>query len=284
LVALGGEVVRLGRSDTFVAVDTEAIRPEDIELGRRWAQEHRLDALVSTDGDSDRPLVSDENGEWIRGDVAGVLVARFLNADVVVTPVNSNTAAERCGAFERVVRTRIGSPFVIEAMHAAVAGGNERVVGYEGNGGFLTASDLSVGPNTLPALPTRDPVIVALSLLVDASLRGVSISELSRELPRRFTASDRLTEFPTEVSQLRLRRWTEGGPTIVARDLNGVLLDVVALDHTDGVRATASNGEIVHVRPSGNAPELRCYVEADSLERSQELLKRALDVLSLWRS
>ena len=61
LAGLGADVVRLGYSEVFVPVDTEAVRPEDRVLARQWVAEHRLDALVSTDGDGDRPLISDEH-------------------------------------------------------------------------------------------------------------------------------------------------------------------------------------------------------------------------------
>jgi len=38
-----------------------------------------------------------------------------------------------------------------------------------------------------------------------------------------------------------------------------------------GIRSvTFANGDIVHLRPSGNAPELRCYAEADTQERAQD--------------
>src|SRR5690606_40075184 len=59
LTELGAETVPLGRSDVFVPVDTEALRPEDIELLSQWAKESRFDAIVSTDGDADRPLIAD---------------------------------------------------------------------------------------------------------------------------------------------------------------------------------------------------------------------------------
>ena len=91
---LGAEVTPLGRSEKFIPVDTEAIRPEDVELARNWAATGKFDALVSADGDSDRPLVSDENGNWLRGDVAGILCAKFLEADSISTPVSCNTAVE----------------------------------------------------------------------------------------------------------------------------------------------------------------------------------------------
>jgi len=95
--ALGADVVRANWSETFVPVDTEAIRDEDVKLARELAKQHSPFAIVSTDGDSDRPLISDENGEWLRGDVLGVLVASWLKADAVVTPVSCNTVVERVG-------------------------------------------------------------------------------------------------------------------------------------------------------------------------------------------
>src|SRR3546814_20570208 len=67
LQGLGAEVVTLGRTDEFVPIDTEAVAEADIRRGREWAGEHRLAALVSTDGDGDRPLVGDERGEGLRG-------------------------------------------------------------------------------------------------------------------------------------------------------------------------------------------------------------------------
>ena len=85
---LGAEVTPLGRSEKFIPVDTEAIRPEDVQLALDWAKQDRFDAIVSADGDSDRPLVSDENGNWLRGDIAGILCARFLEADSISTPMS----------------------------------------------------------------------------------------------------------------------------------------------------------------------------------------------------
>ncbi len=123
LQELGADAVALGRSDVFVPVDTEALRPEDVAFADAASRKYKLDALVSTDGDADRPLVADENGVFLRGDSLGLLTARFLNADAVVTPVTSNTAIELSGLFAKVYRTRVGSPYVIEGMEQAVKDG-----------------------------------------------------------------------------------------------------------------------------------------------------------------
>lgn len=107
LAELGAEVIGLERTETFVPIDTEAVGEADRQRGRDWAAQYRLDALISTDGDGDRPLIGDESGEWLRGDIVGLLCAKFLGADTVVTPVSCNTAIEASGWFKHVIRTRI---------------------------------------------------------------------------------------------------------------------------------------------------------------------------------
>ena len=198
---LGADVTPLGRSEKFIPVDTEAIRPEDVQLAADWANSGTFDALVSADGDSDRPLVSDEKGTWLRGDIAGILCAKFLAADSVSTPVSCNTAVEKCGWFREIRRTRIGSPFVVAAMMEATAAGARRVVGYEANGGFLLDSNLLADGKQLRALPTRDAVIVILGVLLLARQQHQKVSELAASLPARYTASDRLKNFATEKSR-----------------------------------------------------------------------------------
>ncbi len=280
LAALGAEVIRLGRSERFIPVDTEAVRPEDERLARAWSAEHGFFALCSADGDGDRPLVADERGTILRGDVAGILAAGWLGADTVVTPVSSNTAAEACGWFARVVRTRIGSPYVIAAMQAAAG---KQVVGYEANGGFLTQSSIVRDGRRLAPLPTRDALIVVLALLRLAAERGVALSGLAGLLPARFTASDRLTAFPTGRSAARIAALRAGGEAAVAAAFGADFGPVASLDETDGLRVTFASGEIAHLRPSGNAPELRCYNEAASPERAAAMNRRCLEILAGWR-
>ncbi len=274
--ALGAKVIPLGMSETFIPVDTEAIRPEDVSLARGWAAEFKTDAIVSTDGDSDRPLTADENGEWMRGDITGILTAQFLGATAVATPVSCNTALERSGVFSRVVRTRIGSPFVISGMQELSQVPGTGVVGYEANGGFLTQSDFTIpGGGLLPALPTRDATLVHLALLMSARRAEKTLSALVATLPRRFTASGRDQTFENARSQSLLAHLQSGGKSVISGLGFGPLLSV---DDTDGLRMTFESGEILHFRASGNAPELRCYAEADSEKRAQSLVETGLDV------
>ncbi|HEY6869058.1 MAG TPA: phosphomannomutase, partial [Novosphingobium sp.] len=282
LQALGAEATPLGRSERFIPVDTEAVRPEDIALARSWAADHGFDAIASTDGDSDRPLLADHTGEWLRGDVLGVLCARELGANAVVTPVSSNTLVEKSGAFGRVHRTRIGSPYVIAAMDAALAAGEGAVCGYEANGGFLVASPLEREGRRLGALPTRDAVLPIVTALAAAG--AGTLRDLLDSLPPRVTYSDRIENF-TPDRRDRLMAWLvpgAGEANLSALDQTFAPIAGAALqdvDLTDGVRMTFANERVIHLRGSGNAPELRCYTEAESAEVAKSLNSATLDLV-----
>ena len=280
LESMGADVVVLGRSETFIPVDTEAVRAEDIDLARRWAAEHRLDAIASTDGDSDRPLLADHQGEWLRGDVLGVLCAQAIGAQSIVTPVSSNTLVEKCGAFGAVHRTRIGSPYVIAAMAAALAAEEGIVGGYEANGGFLLASGVTRAGRALSALPTRDAVLPIVAAL--AAARPGRLADLVADLPSRTTFSDRLADFAPARRDALLGWMKEGGADARMAQLGGSFESIAGavltdIDDLDGVRMTFANGRIIHLRGSGNAPELRCYAEAENKPLAESLSRQALD-------
>lgn len=282
LQALGARVTPLHPSATFVSVDTEAVRDEDIALAREWSASGHYDAILSTDGDSDRPLIADETGEWLRGDVLGVLCARQLGAACVVTPVSSNSVLERCGAFATTARTRIGSPYVIARMQDLAAAGGGLVCGFEANGGFLLGSDVALGGNTLKALPTRDAVLPMVAALVAAG-KG-TLSALVAGLPPRVTHSNRIAGLPTADSQALLARLAAGAAlgdfTAIAGLFAAFAGEPVAIDQTDGLRMTFAQGDVIHLRPSGNAPELRCYAEGATAQRAQDLNTRALSAVA----
>ena len=175
LQGAGAEVVRLGKSSVFIPVDTEAVSEETRALAAGWVRSQALDGLVSADGDGDRPLVVDETGQVLRGDALGLIVARYLAADAVITPVTSNSGIEsRCPA--EVSRTKVGSPYVIAGMSEALARGRHCVIGFEANGGVLTGNRIRVGTADLAPLPTRDSVLPILSAFAAARAAGQTLS------------------------------------------------------------------------------------------------------------
>ncbi|WP_125780882.1 phosphomannomutase [Pseudoalteromonas rubra] len=269
---LGAEVICLGRSDEFIPIDTEAVSDEDKHRSKVWVSDYHLDMLFSTDGDGDRPLVAGEDGEWLRGDILGLLCSQALSIEALATPVSCSTAIELSGSFKTVTRTKIGSPYVIEAF-ADLNKTYRRVAGFEANGGYLLASDLEFNGKALKALPTRDAVLPALVVIT----MGNSIASLHKTLPQRFTVSDRLKDFATEKSKALIAELSEN-PNEFLNSLG--LGEAKVVCKRDGLRITAENGDVVHLRPSGNAPELRCYAESNSEQEALCLMNRAFTLVN----
>ncbi len=324
LRALGAEVIEAGRSEQFVPIDTENI--DAVQLKRMQAmldaviQSHgQVDALVSTDGDSDRPLILGVAGtgraRFFAGDLVGMIAAEYLGADAVVVPISCNDAidqSELSGCLEP--KTRIGSPFVIAGMEAALAKGRSAVCGWEANGGFLTGSIFHRRGKSLSALPTRDAVLPMVAVLASAQEQGVSLIELFDRLPQRYSRAALIKEFPRKKSLAILRRFSPGDPMVCEIDFSGPTLQfrsaegkplpasaegvettqetcaalsahfsaargfgaILKINFLDGVRISFSHGEVAHMRPSGNADELRIYAVANTQERADAIAEMAV--------
>ncbi|MBO1273478.1 phosphomannomutase [Shewanella sp. 4t3-1-2LB] len=273
---LGAEVISLGRSEEFVPIDTEAVSEEDRVRARDWVAQYDLDLLFSTDGDGDRPLLAGEDGEWLRGDVLGILCAQALGIEALAVPVSCNTAIEQCGSFKEVQRTRIGSPYVIDAF-TDLNSRFKNVAGFEANGGFLLGSDVTLNDKQIKALPTRDALLPVLAVL---SLANNGIVPLVQQLPQRFTASDRIKNFATDKSKAMIAQAIKAPVEFMEKlGFSSVLVDSV--NTVDGFRISLGNGDVIHLRPSGNAPELRCYAESDTTDSAQLLVSKTLTQLQV---
>ena len=322
LERLGAEVIPGGRSETFVPIDTENISDEQVEsiqvLANQACTEHGpLHAVVSLDGDSDRPLilgVDPETGRvrFFGGDLLGMIAAEFLKADAVVVPISCNDAIDRGRLREMLEpKTRIGSPYVIEGMEKARKKGKLTVCGWEANGGFLTGSSIKLDGNTLSALPTRDAVLPMLCALFAANERNRTLVELFAQLPKRFSRASLLKQFPQSRSFKVIQLFSPSNERIKeaafekdsailsdengrnrpasndeSREMDGIrnrlkqlfsaemgFAGIARLNYIDGVRIIFSNREVAHVRPSGNADELRIYAVADTQSRADEIVK-----------
>ncbi len=279
LAYYGAEVVELGFSEDFIPVDTEAVSEETIALLGTWSQEHRLDAIASADGDGDRPLLADEQGEPLRGDLLGLATAIFLGADAVVTPVTSNSGVEANGDFT-VLRTRVGSPFVIAGMQQAIGDGHSKVMGFEANGGLLTASPFALPGGTLSPLPTRDCFLPILAVLSLVARKRIALSALAGAYSMPHAMADRLENFPVETSTALMGHLRKSDDNL--RSFLSPIGEVAGKSDIDGLRATLSDGRVIHLRPSGNAPEMRCYVEAGSEREARALLEDGMGTIRRW--
>jgi phosphomannomutase len=272
LTHFGAEAISLDRSEGFIPVDTEAVDPAVLAQMAQYATTQKLTAIVSTDADADRPLVLDENGNQIRGDVLGIITAKTLGADFIAVPVTSNSAV---AAITRatVELTTVGSPYVIAAMAKGVEAGHKNVVGFEPNGGFLMASNAQINDVKLPALMTRDSTLPILMALYAGTTEG-SLSRHVQSLQLPVALGDRLQNFAT-AKGLALVATLRDDTKARAKFLNGFGA-VESINTTDGLRMTLDSGVILHLRPSGNAPEMRCYVEGSNMTLAKSILSEAL--------
>lgn len=320
LRAFGAEVIPAGRSDTFVPIDTENIDAAQLAIlqtlaNTATAAHGPLFAVISMDGDSDRPLVlgldaATSEVQFFGGDLVGMVAAEYLGADAVVVPISCNDAIDRGNLAKALEpKTRIGSPYVIAGMEAARRRNKSVVCGWEANGGFLTGSDIRRNGRTLSALPTRDAVLPILCALFSAQQKGLSLSALFAGLPRRFSRAALLKQFPRAVSDKIVKHFSpadpevrdvsfQGGKTVVVdragRELSltsdeslkfaAIRADlerfftpelgfspIAHLNYTDGARVSFENADVAHLRPSGNADELRIYAVADTRERAEQI-------------
>jgi phosphomannomutase len=329
----GVEVIRTGRSDQFIPIDTEAISEAHLQMlsqivAAQQATHGRIDAIVSTDGDSDRPLILgvSDSGDRIKpslrffpGDLVGAIAADYLKADSIAVPISVNPAVHEyfLGKGLTTTKTRIGSPFVIEAMQQALAESRQRVVGWEANGGFLVGSEIPLNGGVLRPLPTRDAILPILALMYATAEKGSTLSELFDRLPQWYGKADLIDDFPQETSRKILAyfrpprediHWLEfHGDRILLRDQTEAIAgewslgdregqsfdrkrqaletvftevrgfgEIAGINVQDGIRCFFRNGDIAHVRPSGNAPQLRIYAYSRTQERANQIAEMAV--------
>ena len=141
----------------------------------------------------------------------------------------------------------------------------------------MLASPINVADRSLAALPTRDAVLPVIAILALAG--GRPISALTAGLPKRFTASDRVQQFARQSSQQLIDEGAQA-PALLLQRMGLCDKSVSAVDLTDGLRLTCTDDDVVHLRPSGNAPELRCYAESDSAVKAEFLVSNSISGLT----
>ena len=276
-------------------------------------QHGKIDAVVSTDGDSDRPLVLGVDGDgrvkFYGGDLVGMVVAEYLRADAVVVPISSNDAIDRGTLKEKVQpKTKIGSPFVITGMAEAEQKRSPR-------GGRLGSERrfsrrLSYPARRQIAARAADtrcrfypfsrrcsvrskktsrsrncsngcPVASVGPALLRKFPRAVSLQIVARFSPASVAVADIYFEStsirPLDIGGKMVGDVNPGTLWAIKADLERFFTadlgfgKIVRLNYTDGVRIYFANGDVAHVRPSGNADELRIYAVADTQPRADEI-------------
>ncbi|MEE8247437.1 MAG: phosphoglucosamine mutase [Alphaproteobacteria bacterium] len=165
------------------------------EYMRSQVVAHGADLGIALDGDADRVVIADENGELLDGDQLMALVAGHLHrvdrlrGGGVVATVMSNLGLERYleGLGLNLVRTRVGDRYVVE--HMRKHGFN---VGGEKSGHIILSDFVTTGDGLIAALQ-------ALAVIVEQERPVSEVSRLFEPLPQvlrnvRFEASSPLEQ------------------------------------------------------------------------------------------
>lgn len=280
---LGANVFIFGELGYFYSLDTEALTEFDKDIVKEQFISNQLDAVVSTDSDADRPLLTNEYGDWIRGDTIGMLCAFILGAEYVVTPISSNSSVEKIPSFTEVIRTKIGSPYVIEKINELRQENLTHIIGYEANGGVIVGTDFTKENKTLSALPTRDSIIAIISILAYSKKNKIKISQLASQYCSVYTESSSIKSISVE----KIKEFFDllNKDDQIASNLEKFLTlkqSIIHINTIDGICATLSDYSKIHFRASGNSPELRCYTEAATPEQAKDLNQYAMNKLTEW--
>jgi len=204
--------------------------------------EHGADVGIAHDGDADRCMAVDAEGNVVDGDqILAILAlamreAGRLRHDTVVVTTMSNLgfvlAMQREGI--AVQQTKVGDRYVLEAMKA---------------GGFSLGGEQSGHLILLDHATTGDGVLAAVQLLSRVAETGQPLSELAKVMTR-------LPQVLVNVRGVDKSR-AETDPTVLAAVQS----------------ASAELGETgrVLLRPSGTEPVVRVMVEAPTFEQAQRI-------------
>lgn len=220
------------------------------ELSKTVRQTH-ADLGIAFDGDGDRSIFCDNNGEILTGDKSALVLTKFILQknpnSLVVTCLNSSSNIELvANEFNsQVIRTKVGSVEVSRKMVPTNA-----LIGFEENGGFMFGKHNQV----------RDGCMT-LALMLDL-LAGSekTLSEEISSLPPSFTTKDKVT-CSQEDSKKLIQSLKEEFPNS---------------DLTDGIKITENSKNWVMIRPSGTEPIVRIYGEAENQQKLDTLMSKYL--------
>lgn len=229
--------------ETLISRDTE----EDGAFGalQEKVREEHADLGVGFDSDGDRCVFVDKKGNFIPGDYSGTILAKWHAGDNVICPINVSNVINFIG--KDVVRTRVGSPFVIAGMKKY--GSN---FGFESNGGCIH-EDVMI---------SRDGGTTFIKMLNIIKWSKLPLNELVNALPRFYI---RRSKFPCQTEKF----------SAILEKAKGFMTSQ-SLDTTDGVKLILDENTWILFRPSGNAPEFRIFVESSQETKSNQYLNDAL--------
>ncbi|MEV4260949.1 phosphoglucosamine mutase [Kribbella sp. NPDC049584] len=247
---LGAEVVTVAAAPDGLNINLNC-GSTHIEGLQREVIGHRADVGIALDGDADRCLAVDANGELVDGDqILAVLALAMrdsgrLSNDTVVATVMSNLGFVQAMVRERIAveQTKVGDRYVLEAMKA---GGHK--LGGEQSGHVILSDHATTGDGTL----------TAVMLLARVAQTGKSLADLAG-------AMTRLPQVLVNVKDVDKNR----------AGTDAAVQSAVA----DATSRLGDSGRVL-LRPSGTEPLVRVMVEAESSDTAHEIAHSLADVVA----
>ncbi len=247
--ALGAKTYVMGAEPNGVNVN-EGVGSTHIEALQAFVRENGLDVGFAYDGDADRCLCVDENGEVVDGDKILYLYATYMKergalpSNTVVATVMSNfgffKALDEAGI--RYEKTAVGDKYVYENMSA-----NGHSLGGEQSGHIIFSKYATTGDGVLTSLKV-------MQAMIDKKKK---LSELAAPMVR----------YPQVLKNVRVKdkaaARTDEDVCAAVKKVEAKLLD---------------KGRIL-LRESGTEPVLRVMVEAESSELCERYVEEVVKVI-----
>lgn len=247
---LGAEVIKIGVDPNGRNINADC-GSTDTRAAAEAVRMYRADLGICLDGDADRLIVLDENGDVADGDqIMALLATRWkktgqLKGDTLVATVMSNLGLERHieALGIRLERTRVGDRHVVEAMRRG--GWN---LGGEQSGHIVMTDHATTGDGLAAALQVLDAMV----------------AENAR-------ASEILRVFDPVPQRLENLRYAAGS--------NPLEQDGVAKAVSDAKAKLGAKGRVL-VRKSGTEPLIRVMVEADSSDDRDAAIDSIIEAIA----
>ena len=242
VTVIGNDPDGLNINDGYGSTHMERLAAEVVRVG--------ADVGIAHDGDADRCLAVDQNGEIVDGDqILAILALRgqregTLARDTVVATVMSNVGFTRAmeAAGITVLRTAVGDRYVLEDMNA---------------GGFALGGEQSGHVIMSEFATTGDGVLTGLHLVAEMAHRKKSLAELASVM----------TVYPQVLINVR------------DVDKDRCADDEGVQDAVAAVEAELGDSGRVLLRKSGTEPLVRVMVEAADAESAQSYAERLARVV-----
>ncbi len=247
--ALGAETYVIGAEPDGVNIN-DGCGSTHIEALQKLVRERHLDIGFAFDGDADRCIAVDENGNVVDGDAIIYILAKRLksrgnlNDDTVVCTVMSNSgfvkSLDEIGI--KCVQTKVGDRFVYECMQEG-----SYSIGGEQSGHIIMKKYATTG----------DGILTAIMILEELCERKTTLSKLAEPIKR----------YPQYAESIRVK-----DKSLAASD-EGVLEAVRAVDEIIGGEGRAL------LRESGTEPVIRVMIEAKTEALCRELAARVISAV-----